>query len=195
LLVVNDGEADSPAVAVNVAVADFQMMAPAASVALTRGQSTTFTISMVPQYGAFAAPVNLACSSASPNVTCSLSSASVTPGGSGTTAVLTVTAGSTIAGIPARSKPVQFALWFATLPVFGVVLVTAGRRRKWQMAVLLALVLVLVMAHVGCGGGGTKQTQSSSSPTTPGSQAVVVTVTGSSGTLQHSSAVTVTIPQ
>ena len=116
----------------------------------------------------------------------------VTPGASGATATLTVTARSTVASLPGHSTAAQLALWLGTLPVFGVVLLSAGRRRKWQIAVLL--VLVLVMAHVGCGGGGMIQTQSSSSPTSD-SHAVVVTVTGTSGALQHSSAVTVTVPQ
>jgi hypothetical protein len=193
-LVVNDGEADSPAVAVNVAVADFQVSAPAGSVALTRGQSTTFTITMTPQYGAFGAPINLSCAPGAADVTCSFSSASVTPGASATTATLTVTAASTVARVPGRSMPAYIALWFGTLPVFGMVFLAAGRRKKWQMAVLLMLLLVLVASHIGCGGGGTTQTQSSSQAT-PGAKAVTITVTGTSGTLQHSSSVTVTIPQ
>ncbi len=194
LLVVNDGEADSPAVAVNVAVADFQVSAPAASVALTRGQSTTFTITMTPQYGAFAAPINLSCAPGATDVTCSFTAASVTPGATAATATLTVTAASTVARTPRRSMPAYFALWLGTLPVFGVVLLAASRRKKRQMLLLLMLLLVLVASHIGCGGGGTTQTQSSSS-STPGSKAVTITVTGTSGTLQHSSAVTVTIPQ
>ncbi|MGB9104931.1 MAG: hypothetical protein WCC59_09240, partial [Terriglobales bacterium] len=195
-LVVNDGEADSPAVAVNVAVADFQVSAPAGSVALNRGQSTTFTITMTPQYGAFGAAINLSCAPGAADVTCSFSSASVTPGATATTATLTVTAASTVARAPGRSMPAYIALWFGTLPVFGVVFLAAGRRKKWQMAVLLMLLLVLVASHIGCGGGGTTQTQSSSSSqSTPGAKAITITVTGTSGTLQHSSSVTVTIPQ
>ena len=61
------------------------------------------------------------------------------------------------------------------------------------MAVLLALLLILLAAHVGCD-GGTAETQSSS-PTTPGARAVTVIVSGTSGTLQHTSAVTITIAQ
>ena len=193
-LVVNDGEADSPAVAVNLAVADFQVSAPAGSVALNRGQSTTFTITMTPQYGAFGAPINLSCAPGAADVTCSFSSASVTPGAAAATATLTVTAASTVARAPGRSMPAYIALWFGTLPVFGVVFLAAGRRKKWQMAVLLMLLLVLVASHIGCGGGGTTQTQSSSQ-STPGAKAITITVTGTSGTLQHSSSVTVTIPQ
>ena len=203
-LVVNDGEADSPAVAVNIAVADFHLSAPSGSITLTRGQSTTFTIASTPQYGAFAAPVSLSCAPSAPDVTCSFSTASITPGASGATATLTVTAASTIATVPhispflgdvGRSAPRQLALWLGTLPLFGIVFVAAGRRRKLQMAVLLMLLLVLVAMHVGCGGGGATQTQASSSPTTPGAKAVSVIVTGTSGTLQHTSTVTVTIPQ
>jgi uncharacterized repeat protein (TIGR01451 family) len=194
-LVVNDSEADSSAVALNLAVADFQVSAPAGSVTLARGQSTSFTITMTPQYGAFGAPINLSCAPGAADVTCSFSSASVTPGATASAATLTVTAAATVARAPRRSVPVYFALWLGTLPVFGVVFLAAGRRRKWQIAVLLMLLLLLVASHIGCGGGGTTQTQSSSSPSTPGTKAVTVTVTGTSGTLQHSSSVTVTIPQ
>ena len=193
-LVVNDGEADSPAVAVNVAVADFQVSAPAGSVALTRGQSTSFTITMMPQYGAFAAPINLSCAPGAADVTCSFSSASVTPGATAATATLTVTAAATVARAPGRSTPAYIALLLGTLPVFGLVFLASGRRKKWQMAVLLMLLLVLVASHIGCGGGGSTQTQSSSQ-STPGAKAITITVTGTSGTLQHSSSVTVTIPQ
>jgi hypothetical protein len=194
-LVVNDGEADSAAVSVNVAVADFQLSVPSGTVALGRGQSTTFTITSTPQYGAFAAPVSLSCASSSPSVTCSFSTASITPGATGATATLTVTAATTVALAPGRATPRLFALWLGGLPLFGMVFVAAGRHRKAQMAVLLVLLLILVAAHLGCGGGGATQTQTSSAPTTPGAKAVTVTVTGASGTLQHTSLVTVTIPQ
>jgi hypothetical protein len=195
-LVVNDGEADSPAVAVNLIVADFQLSAASGSIALQRGQSTTFTITSTPLYGAFAAPVGLSCAPNSPGVTCSMSATSITPGATGATATLTVTAGSPVARTLERSTPRQFALWLGTLPLFGIVLLAAaGRRGKLQMVVLFALLLAVMAVHVGCGGGGAGQTQGSSSPTTPGAKAVTVTVTGSSGTLQHTSTVTVTIPQ
>jgi hypothetical protein len=100
-----------------------------------------------------------------------------------------------VALAPGRATPRLFALWLGGLPLFGMVFVAAGRHRKAQMAVLLVLLLILVAAHLGCGGGGATQTQTSSAPTTPGAKAVTVTVTGASGTLQHTSLVTVTIPQ
>jgi hypothetical protein len=197
-LVVNDGGVDSPAVAANVTVADFQVNAPAGSASLARGQSTSFTITMTPQYGAFGAPINLSCAPGAADVSCSFSSASVTPGSTAATATLTVTAAATVGRAPSRSTPAYMALWLGTLPVFGMVFLAAGRRRKRQMALLLMLLLVLVASHVGCGGGATNQTQSSSSsssPSAPASKAVSVMATGTSGTLQHSSSVTVTIPQ
>ncbi len=192
LLVVNDGEADSPAVTVAVAVADFQLSAPAASTALAVGQSTAFTITSMPQYGAFSAPVALSCASGSPAVTCSLSTSSITPGAAGATVTLTVTAVSSLARAPNGSAPRLFALWVGALPLFGMVFVAGGRQRKARLAVLLILLLILVGAHLGCGGGSASQTQGSSA--SPGGRAVTVTVTGTSGTLTHSSAVTVTVP-
>ncbi|MGI9100919.1 MAG: SBBP repeat-containing protein [Terriglobales bacterium] len=188
-LVVNDGEADSPAVSVNVAVSDFTLKTASSSVVLQRGQSASYTLSVGSLYGTFGAPVNLACSSPSADVSCSISTNSVTPGSGGATATLTITANNKTAMLHRRGGSF-LALWLGTLPLFGIVLVGAKRRRGYLLGVLL--VIALLMVHVGCGGGGTQsstQTTSSASAST-----VVLTVSGTSQSLTHSTTLTVTMP-
>jgi uncharacterized repeat protein (TIGR01451 family) len=191
MLVVNDGELDSPAVAVNVSVADFTLSAPAAAMTVQRGGSATYTLTAGSQFGAFGNAVNLACASGSPLVTCSLAPATLTPGAGGATATLTVTAATKSAMTRTGGRSL-LAFWLGGLPVFGVVWLGA-KSRKRRLAMLLVLLAVLIAAHTGCGGGGNSFSQPQQTSST--SQSVTVTITGTSGTLSHSSAVTVVVQQ
>jgi hypothetical protein len=79
-------------------------------------------------------------------------------------------------------------LYAAGLPLglLGCVLATSfdkKRRRKWALCLLL---LVATILPVACGGGG-------SAPPPPPTQTFTVTVTATSGALQHSTAISVTV--
>jgi hypothetical protein len=77
------------------------------------------------------------------------------------------------------------------LGLFGTVLTTGKRKPRTRKTIVgmsvLGLLLLVSLFALGCGGG------SSNKQTTPASQQVTVMVTGTSGALSHSAAVTVTV--
>jgi len=194
MLVVNDGETDSAPLAVAATVSDFSLDLPAASLSATRGQPVSLTVTLTPKYGAFNGAIALACPNLPAGSTCAFSSPAVTPGSQTATATLTLTIGAaTASAAPAQrggSRPrlprgqTLYALWLGMLP-FGLLL-AGGVRRKRACWLLLALVLSLVAGQFACGGGG----GSSAPATTTQTSTVMVTVSGTSGSLTHSSTAT-----
>ncbi len=189
-LVVNDGETDSQPISVNVAVSDFTLSAPATSPSISAGQSATYTINVGALYGPFSAPVNLTCSPASPAVSCALSASSVTPGATGATTTLTITAAPRSAAL-GRRRGGHFALWLGGLPLFGVLLIGSKQRRARRLA--LFAVIVLLLAYMGCGGGGNSSTSNTQTRPIASGAAVQVTISGTSSSLMHSTTLVVTV--
>lgn len=183
-LVVNDGEVNSPASVADITVTDFKLAATAVNDAVSTGKPATFAIAVTPQMGSFNAAINLSCSGLPAGLGCSFASASVTPGATASSVTLSIsktTSGSLRSGSP------YLALWLS-LP-FGVVLL--GRRNsRRRRAILLLIALGLIAGMFACGGGGSS---GFSQQTPPSSSNVTVTITGTSGTLSHSTAATVTV--
>ena len=193
-LIVNDGENDSAPAAASVTVADFLVATNSVAISVKRGQPTTLTVAVSPQFAAYGAAVALSCPNLPPGVTCSFSPAAITPGANGANATLTVTTTASVARVSGpgsgRRAPPLAAFWFTTLAPFGLVW-TAGLRRR-RSVVTLALMLLLLIALVACGGGGTTNNASSQAPPTPGAT-MTITITGTSSGLQHSTTVPLTL--
>jgi uncharacterized repeat protein (TIGR01451 family) len=190
-LVVNDGETDSAPVTVSAIVSDFLLAAPTTQVALRRGQSASFDVAITPKFGAFNAAVALACSNLPSGVSCSVSNPSVTPGGQGVTATVTLTA-SVSAGLHTTTAPV-FAFWLGGFPVFGLLMTGSLRPRNWRGWLLLAILLVVLAGMVACGGGGGIGNTASNNPSTTPANTSTITLTGTSGGLQHTATATIVI--
>jgi len=77
---------------------------------------------------------------------------------------------------------------FGTLFAFGKQKPTNGKRKAYRWVSLLGLLLFVSVIALGCGGSS-----SNHSTTTPASSSVTLMVTGTSGSLSHSTPVTVTI--
>jgi hypothetical protein len=167
---------------------------------ITRTSSTTGTtpITITPSNG-FTGPVSLSCVVASPSgandpATCSIPSSVTISGTTPQTATLTI---STTAAT-AFNEPLKL-FWPSTGGTVLALLfffVVPRRRRNW-LAMLGLLVLFASGVAIGCGGGvssgggGGGGGGSSNPGTTPGTY--TVTVTGTSGTITQTTAVTVSV--
>jgi hypothetical protein len=185
MLVVNDGEADSAPAAINVAVSDFAVALSQGSASLKRGQSTALNVNITSKGGSFDQSVMLGCANLPASMTCQFSPPSVQPGASGANTVLTLTSSGLAQG--RRAPRPLWAMWTGLFGVLGIVVVGARRGRGWGL-LLIVLVLTAIF-YTGCGGGGISAPQNNVTPSTT----VTITITGSSGGLQHSATATVTM--
>ena len=161
---------------------------------VSRGQSSTSTITL-DHLNTFDNSVALTCSvqPAQAAPTCSLDRNSVTFDANGNaTATLTINTGTATASFatpsPSRdSRPLQF-LW---LPVAGFALMGAGfgyirsARRKLTVCLLGGMLFAGVIFQAACGGG--------SSSGGPHSATYSITITGTSGSTEHSTTTTLKV--
>ena len=172
------------------------------SAILTSGQTATFQLQITPVNDSTGA-VNLACTGAPANATCTLNPATETlTGTSPAFSTVTIVTG---AAPPASSKLVFPGMIFpGALKKLGAALAMlapiglVARRRRWRNMALLAVLVVLL--PIGCGLGVTTNKSSSSPPPSSGgsgsptpSGIYPITVTGTAPGLSHSVTVTVTV--
>lgn len=183
------------------ATADFSVAATPSTMTITAGQGASFTVTVGGLNG-FNAAVALTCSGQPAGSSCSFSPASVTPAsGASVMSTMSITtssspyspaglmAGNPTGGVFAVLLPV------ATLVFFG--LFVAGKRnrdrapaRKWSHhlvgGVALLLVTALLLVANGCGYKAPGMNGTQRGTTT-------VMITGTSGSLSHSTSVTLTV--
>jgi uncharacterized protein (TIGR03118 family) len=179
---------------------DFSISASPSSAILTAGNSSNFTINISPTNG-FNSALSFSCSGLPTGTKCMFSTQSYTPGASATpTLTITTTARSGMNALAAGSGPVsssgltsQFrillALGFVGLLLAGLNFGRLRSRLSFSVIVStggLALILLSLFAMAGCGGG-----KSSAAGTPAGIR--MITVTGTSGTLSHSTMITLTV--
>lgn len=157
------------------------------SLALPSGNSATLTVTATPQSGAFNSAITLACSGAPETLTCSFAPPSLTPGTRVASSVLTISDASTTAGNrKAEGRTFLFAS-FLLMP--GIVLLAGSTRRKRLSAAIGSCALAAaIMVFTSCGGaagsGGTPKVSAKGYP---------VTITGTSGAVQLSTTINVTV--
>ncbi len=194
-LSVSDSAGASQTVSLSGTGADFTLSTTTSSNTIQPGASATYTLSASAVGGSFNNPVTLGCSGLPAEATCSFSPSTVTPGSTKATTTLTITTTSSIAedmpAIPSRQKPAgQIWMQLQGLGVVGMVLAKRGKRSKRAAILILLALMVLGMIFMsGCAGGtGIAPSQTSTTP-----QSYTITVTGTSGSLQHSVTVTLTV--
>ena len=170
-----------------VGIPDFSLNLSSQSATLTQGGSATLMVSASP-VGGFNGQISLTCS-APAGLSCAFSPSTISPGSSSASSTLTISASST----PPSTGYVMSAM-ITLLPGFGVfgTLLAAGRkksltRKSILWISLIGLILLVSLFAIGCGGGSSKSSM------TPTPTQVNLMVTGTSGAVSHSSAVTVTI--
>lgn len=161
---------------------NFSISATPPSVAVARGSTALFSVTVNPSPVSFPNSVSLSCAGLPALASCNFNPTQV-PSGSGSsvvTASITTTA-------PTSSAA---ALWMA-VPLVGIVLVPlAGERRRKITRLLL---LVIIGWGIACGGG--LQGNGGGGTGDPGTKPGVydVTITATCGTVAHSMAVTLTV--
>jgi sugar lactone lactonase YvrE len=170
----------------------FAVTGPTTPVAVAPGGTATFNLTIPPLGGAFDNVVTLSATGLPPGATATFNPPTVTPGSAGAATVLTiqlatlVASGSPVRDVPANHRGFPVAPISMGFVLFGAVL---GRKR-----IPRTLVLVLALASLGvatsllsgCGGGF------ANTPSTPAGN-YVITVTGTSGSIQASTTVTLAV--
>jgi len=164
---------------------DFSVSPALTSLTLKAGSKVSEGLSFAAQ-GGFASAIALSCSvsGATPTPSCGVSPNSVNPGSS---AMLTVDASGVSATafpvVPWRLPNVYVTCLAATLVLLMLASMERQRRRAW---LLTAAVLMLSVFPVSCGSG-------SSGPPPPLFKTFKVTVTATSGSIQHLTTISVTV--
>jgi len=170
---------------------DFTLASAPSTLTLKTGVQGTVTLTLTEQNG-FSGQVNLSCAvtGPAPMATCGVSPSLLTLGASPANSTLTVTAptslsaflrplntGSRLASV-AAVMPVACLLWG------GLGLASRRPRKRGSVLWVLGGSFFVLCMVAGCGGG---------SPPPPENYTITVTAASTSGTIQHSSPVTVTV--
>jgi uncharacterized repeat protein (TIGR01451 family) len=166
---------------------DFTISPVATSLRVSHGAQTSETL-LFPSQGGYSGTIALVCSvvGPAPMPTCGIAPASVNAGGS---AMLTIDARALTAGLRQKGGfDSRRGLFAALLPlgVLGCVLTTGFDKKRRRLWVLCLMILLVAILPTACGGG-------SNPPPPPVAQNYTVTVAATSGAIQHSTAISVTV--
>jgi hypothetical protein len=167
---------NSIAVIVAAPVGDFTLGSSDSSLSVSPLQSATTVVSITPQDG-FHSPVIFTCSGLPVWATCFFAPAIVTPSGDRAQTVLSISAVSTGAAVHGSAYPL-FSSTALALSLCGML--WKGRRRLQIVMVLIAVLSVATLLN-GCG------------TSTTDAQTSTVTVVATSGSLQHTTTISVTL--
>jgi uncharacterized protein (TIGR03118 family) len=165
-------------------VPNFSLSLSAQSATVAPGGSANLMIGAA-SVGGFNGQISLSCSAVA-GLTCAFNPSTISPGASGSS-TLTVSATSTP---PVNGYSLSgMAALLPSLGLFGTLLSTSKRRPLTRKSILwmsvLGLLLLTLLFALGCGGSSSKQT--------PAGSQVTLMVTGTSGSLSHSTPVTITV--
>jgi uncharacterized repeat protein (TIGR01451 family) len=200
-LTLTDNASTSPqTVTLNGTGDDFGEAGPGSAVTVSAGQTANFTITITPGTGGFPSAITFSQTGApTMGTTITFNPPSVTPGNSSasTTMIITTTSRAGIAPPPGRHAPrgpLPIMLWLlaaATLAASLLLMRKNNQKRRLGWAGMAAAAVLVAIGLVGCGGGGGGGGGGNPNGTPAGTSNI--TVTGTSGTLSHSTVVTLTV--
>src|ERR1700733_817860 len=195
-LTVSDSAANSPQTeSLTGSESDFSLASAQGSDTVKAGSTATYNLKVSPVSGSFASAVALTCTGLPAQTSCSLSPNTVTPGGSAASSTLSIITTATVAEAEpirkSQSAPV-YAVWIQlqAIGLLGIMFAMPKRlSRKTRALVTLLLVSGALIFMFGCGGTGIVPPPQTG--TAPGTYSI--TVTGTSGHLQHSLPLTLVV--
>ena len=193
LTVTNNGVTFPPPAEVQITVTDFMVGASPSTATVSPGQAANYTVTIDPEFGPFSNGVSLACSNLPASTSCSFSRSTVTPRANLATSNLTIsTTASSISfkgPLGSQGRELVYALWIGLVGValLGHAIMRYQQRiRNVGLSLSMGLLLLFLVFHAACrGGAGVDGGQSNTGPGTP-SGTFSITITGTSGSLQHS---------
>lgn len=173
--------------------ADFSVTPSPATKTVSAGGSASFDLALAAS-GGFSSSITVSCSAPTgQGVNCSLSPTSATPGNT-VKLTVTTTAPSAAANLPpTQTRPPLSAAWicFPTIALLGIGSAGAMSRKRRYAYMLLGSALLLSLAlETACGGGSNSGGQVKGGTPTG---TYTVNISASSGSIQHSSSVSVTV--
>lgn len=162
---------------------NFSISATPPTVAVVRGSTALFSVTVDPASGSFPNNVTMSCSGLPALASCNFNPAQV-PSGSGSSVVT--------ASMSTTASSQSAAALFVAIPVVAIAFapLIGKRGRKFSSFVILAMI---GLAAMSCGGGlqGNDGGGGGNPGTKPGNY--MVTITATCGTVAHSTAVTLTV--
>jgi hypothetical protein len=170
---------------------DFVLTPQTSSAVVNAGSPATYTVA-VPGTNGFTSTVSVTCATSAAATTCVANPPSVAAGGN---IIITVTTTAHQLVLPIRFSPWSRGVPFFPITVLALLLfffVDRCRRQQFALSIPLAAVtLVLMLAAAGCGGGSSPSSTTPLRGTQPGNY--IVTITGTSGAISHTTTVSLTV--
>jgi len=157
------------------------------SVSIASGGSGKITVTATPQSGTFNTAISLSCSGLPPTLTCSFTPSSITPGSTVAKSTLTISDNSAVSmNNPVGGPKPLTAVWLLGFGAIAFSFIGKIERERLLAVVGACIVFGLVIAFASCGGGA-------GSLNSPAGNAQAITIQGTSGSLQVSTAIAVTV--